>query len=53
MATTTENNYVGNGSTTLYSFTFPYIEVSDVYVSIDGVDQTITTEYSFASATTI
>ena len=53
MATTTENTYVGTGSTTLYSFTFPYIEVSDVYVSIDGIDQTITTEYSFANATTI
>jgi hypothetical protein len=53
MATKTENDYVGNGSTKLYSFTFPYIEIGDVYVSIDGVDQALTTEYSFANATTI
>ena len=53
MAVTTENTYVGDGSTVLYSFTFPYIEVRDVYVSLDGVDQTLQTEYTFANATTI
>ena len=53
MAVTTENTYVGDGSTVLFSFTFPYIEVRDVYVSLDGVDQTLLTEYSFANATTI
>ena len=40
MATTTEYIYVGDGSTVLYSFTFPYIEVRDVNVSLDGVEQT-------------
>lgn len=47
---TTENTYTGNGSTTLYSFTFPYIEESDVYVSLDG---SATTAYSYANATQI
>jgi hypothetical protein len=45
-----ENKYVGNGTTVLYSFTFPYINESDIYVS---VNDTITTEYTLANATTI
>lgn len=45
-----ENLYVGDGSTVLYSFTFPYIEESDVKVSLDGTD---TTAYSLANATTV
>ena len=49
---TTQNTYTGNGSLTNYSFTFPYLEESDVKVSLDGVVQA-TTEYSFANATTI
>ena len=49
---TTENTHTGNGSLTTYSFTFPYLEESHVKVSLDGVDQ-LTTEYSFANATTI
>lgn len=50
MAITIENNYEGDGSTVLFSFTFPYIDREDVYVSIDGAD---TTEYTFATATQI
>jgi len=50
MTVTTENIYTGDGSTTLFSFTFPYIEATDVKVSLDGVD--ITT-YSLANATTV
>lgn len=50
---TTQNTYTGDGSTVLYSFTFPYIEVSDVKVSVDGVDQTPIIEYIFANATTV
>jgi len=49
---TTQNTYTGNGSLTEYSFTFPYLEESNVKVSLDGVDQA-TSEYSFANATTI
>jgi Phage T7 tail fibre protein len=47
---TIENNYVGNGSTVLYSFTFPYLRESDVKVTING---TLTTSYTFANATTL
>ena len=46
----TQTTYTGNGSTTLYSFTFPYIETTDIKVSLDGV---VTTAYSLANATTI
>ena len=53
MATTTENLYTGDGSTDLFSFTFPYISVGDVNVSIGGTDLTVLTEYIFANATTI
>jgi hypothetical protein len=46
----TENNYVGSGSTVLYSFTFPYLETTDIKVSLDGI---VTTAYSLANATTV
>lgn len=46
----TQNLYTGNGSTTNYSFTFPYIEETDIKVSLDGSD---TTAYTLANATTI
>jgi len=48
----TENTFNGNGSTGPFSFTFEYIEQSDVKVSIDGVTQA-TTEYTFPTATSI
>ena len=50
MAPLIENNYVGDGSTVLYSFTFPYIDTTDIKVSLDDVD---TTEYTLANATTV
>ena len=46
----TENKYTGDGSSVLYSFTFPYLEVTDIKVSLDGVD---TTAYTLANATQI
>jgi hypothetical protein len=46
----TENRYTGDGSTVLFSFTFPYIDASDVKVSLNGTD---TTAYSLANATTV
>jgi hypothetical protein len=46
----TQNTYQGDGATVLFSFTFPYLETSDIKVSVNG---TITTEYSLANATTI
>jgi hypothetical protein len=46
----TQNTYTGNGSTVLYSFTFPYLETTDIKVSVNG---TATTAYTLANATTI
>ena len=48
----TQNQYTGNGSTTNYSFTFPYLAQTDVGVKINGTTQATTT-YAFANATTI
>ena len=49
----TENTYTGNGSTTNYSFTFPYLKTSDVKVTNAGTAQTVTTHFTFANATTV
>jgi len=46
----TENSFTGNGSTTNYSFTFPYLKSSDIEVQLDA---TATTNWSLANATTI
>ena len=46
----TQNTYTGDGSTVLFSFTFPYLETTDVKVSLNG---TVTTAYTLANATTI
>jgi hypothetical protein len=46
----TENTYTGNGSTTLYSFTFPYLDEADIKVTLNGSP---TTAYTLANATTI
>jgi hypothetical protein len=50
---TTSNTYTGNGSNKLFSITFPYLDTSDINVYLNGVLQTITTQYSFANATTV
>ena len=55
MAFTTENTFTGDGSTTDFSFTFPYINESDVKVTItdaNGVPQS-NTAFTFANATTL
>lgn len=41
----------GDGSTVLFPFTFPYIDETDIKVNVGGV--LLTTQYSFASPTTI
>jgi len=46
----TQNTYTGDGATVLFSFTFPYLETTDIKVSVGG---TITTAYTLANATTI
>jgi hypothetical protein len=50
---TTSNTYTGNGSNKLFSITFPYLDTSDINVYLNGTLQTITTQYSFANATTV
>ena len=49
----TENTYTASGSNSLYSFTFPYIDTTDIKVSLDGVVKTISTHYTLASATQV
>ncbi|NBX51795.1 hypothetical protein EBT25_18110, partial [bacterium] len=46
----TQNTYTGDGTTVLFSFTFPYLETTDIKVSLNG---TLTTAYTLANATTI
>lgn len=51
----TENNYTGNGSTTVYPITFDYLVDSDVKVTLNGVATTaftilITKEVQFVTA---
>lgn len=46
----TQNTYTGDGSTVLFSFTFPYINTADIKIALDGV---VTTAYTLANATTI
>ena len=48
----TQHTYTGNGSTTDYAFTFPYLDKTDVQVKLNAATQA-TTAYSFANATTI
>jgi hypothetical protein len=47
---TTQNSYTGDGTTVLYSFTFPYLDQSHVKVTLNEV---VTTAYTFANATQI
>ena len=47
---TTQNTYTGDGSTTNYSFTFEYLDQSDVKAELDG---TVTTAFTFVNATTL
>ena len=47
---TTQNTYTGNGSTTDYTLTFPYIAVADVRVSLDDIG---TTAFSLINAATL
>ena len=46
----TQNSYVGNGSTTTYSFTFPYLKKSEIKASLDA---TVTTAFTTPTATTV
>ena len=50
MTVTIENTYTGNGSTTDYSFTFPYLDTTDIKASLATVAPTA---YSLLNATTV
>ena len=50
MTVTIENLYTGNGATTNYSFTFPYLDDTDIKASLDGV---VTTNFRLLNATTV
>jgi hypothetical protein len=47
------DTYTGNGSTTTFSVTFPYIEKAHVIVTVDGVTKTLTSDYTFTTSSTI
>jgi len=47
------NNYTGNGSTTTFSVTFPYITQSHVQVRLDNVLKTLGVHYTFPTSSTI
>lgn len=49
----TQNVYIGNGTSLIYSFSWPYLNREDVRVQIDDVSQTLVTDYSFESEQTI
>ena len=46
----TQNSYTGNGTTTNYSFTFPYLKQSEIKASLDA---TVSTAFSIPNATTV
>ena len=51
---TTENEYTGNGSTTKYSFSFPYIISSDIKATIEDVNgNPIATNFTLVDPTTV
>ena len=47
---TTQNTYTGDGSTTDYTLTFPYLAVADVRVSLDDIG---TTAFTLTNASTL
>ena len=49
----TQNTFTGDNTTVDFPFTFPYLKSSDIKVSLDGTDQTLTTHYTLHNATTI
>jgi hypothetical protein len=38
----TSNSYTGDGTTTLYSISFPYLKAADIFVSVNGVNTAFT-----------
>ena len=46
---TTEHFYTGDGSTTSFGFTFPYLKNADVKVEIDGTSKIESTHYNISN----
>jgi hypothetical protein len=51
--TITSNTYTGDGSTVLFTFSWPYLEKDDVYVQIDADIQARPTAWDFVNTNTI
>ena len=49
----TYNTHTGDNSTTVFSFTFPYLDQAHVKVYVDEVLKTYVTDWTFASATQV
>lgn len=49
----TQNTFTGDGSTQIFIFTFPYIEIADIDVTIDDVEQVLDTDFQFPNSTTV
>ena len=47
------NTYTGDGVTTLFTFSFPYIDPIDVYVKVDDTDLTPIVDWIFSTGSTI
>lgn len=45
-STTVKEQYVGTGAQTSYSYPNPFYEESDLVVSLNGIEQTLTTHYT-------
>lgn len=50
---TTKNIYIGNGSTVLYTFSWPYLEDGDVKVQLDDTPQVNPGDWTLVNANTI
>ena len=49
MSVITSNTYTGDGTTVLFSVTFPYIEAADVEVLVNDVLKTYLTDWNFST----
>ncbi len=48
-AQTPYTNHMGNGTTTIFAYTFTIFDESDMAVYVDGILQTLTTDYSISN----
>lgn len=49
---TTQDTYTGDGSTTTFNINFDWLVTTDIKVSLDGVDQDLTTDYTLENNNT-